>query len=114
MACICRCRVDNRTVLITAADTPIGIELVRELSRRGARVIMACKNVQLGQDIAVEVFNAYSYFHQDSIYYVLLDYSFQLLTTLFPARLSASRSNIRKVGGGQPPGFWGGNSRACF
>jgi NAD(P)-dependent dehydrogenase (short-subunit alcohol dehydrogenase family) len=39
---------------VTSADTALGIELVRELCRRGARVIMACKDVELGQDVAVD------------------------------------------------------------
>ena len=38
-----RCNVEGRTVLVTAADTAVGIELTRELCRRGARVIMAVK-----------------------------------------------------------------------
>lgn len=54
-ACQTRARIDDKTVLISDADTKIGIELVRELCRRGARVIMAVKDVELGQDVAVEV-----------------------------------------------------------
>jgi NAD(P)-dependent dehydrogenase (short-subunit alcohol dehydrogenase family) len=38
-----RCGLDGRTVLITAADSAVGVELTRELSRRGARIIMAVK-----------------------------------------------------------------------
>eukprot|EP00095_Tigriopus_kingsejongensis_P003291 maker-scaffold1633_size32735-snap-gene-0.8 protein:Tk03291 transcript:maker-scaffold1633_size32735-snap-gene-0.8-mRNA-1 annotation:"retinol dehydrogenase 13-like" len=53
--CQSRCRIDDRTVLITGADTSVGIELVRDLCRRGARVIMAVKDMELGQDVAVEV-----------------------------------------------------------
>lgn len=42
--------------VITGADSQVGIELVRELCKRGAeRVIMAVKDVQLGQDVAVDV-----------------------------------------------------------
>lgn len=51
----CRCRIDDRTVLVTGADSAVGIELVRELCRRGARVIMAVKDTELAQDVAVEV-----------------------------------------------------------
>ena len=41
---------------ITGADTPVGIELVREMCKRGAeRVIMACDDVEVGQDVAVEI-----------------------------------------------------------
>ena len=43
-------RLDGKCVLITDADTPMGVELVRELCKRGAtKVIMACQDVELGQ-----------------------------------------------------------------
>ena len=46
----------NRGHAITGADTPVGIELVREMCKRGAeRVIMACDDVEVGQDVAVEI-----------------------------------------------------------
>lgn len=49
-------RLEGKCVLITGADTPVGIELVREMCKRGAeRVIMACQDVELGQDVAVEI-----------------------------------------------------------
>ncbi len=35
--------MEGRTVLVTAADSAVGVELTRELCRRGARVIMAVK-----------------------------------------------------------------------
>ncbi len=54
-ACPSRCSVEGKTALVTAADSAVGIELTRELCRRGARVIMAVKDTELGQDVAVEV-----------------------------------------------------------
>ena len=53
--CLTRNRIDDRTVLITEADSGVGIELVRELARRGARVIMAVKDIEMATDVAVEV-----------------------------------------------------------
>ena len=53
--CMTKNRIDERTVLITEADTGVGVELVRELARRGARVIMAVKDIELATDVAVEV-----------------------------------------------------------
>lgn len=42
-------RLDGKCILITDADTPMGVELVRELCKRGAaKVIMACQDVELG------------------------------------------------------------------
>lgn len=49
-------RLDGKCILITDADTPMGVELVRELCKRGAaKVIMACQDVEFGQDVAVEI-----------------------------------------------------------
>jgi len=54
--CQSRARLEGKTVVITGADTAIGIELVREMCKRGAeRVIMAVENVEIGQDVAVEI-----------------------------------------------------------
>ncbi len=47
-----RYRLDGKTVVITGADTNFGIELVREMCKRGAsKVIMAVEDVELGQVI---------------------------------------------------------------
>lgn len=49
-------RLDGQVALISDADgSPAGAHLVRELSRRGARVIMVVRDVSKGQDLAVEV-----------------------------------------------------------
>ena len=48
-------RLDDKTAVVTEADSKMGLQLVRELCRRGARVIMGVKNTELGQDIAVEL-----------------------------------------------------------
>ena len=45
-----------QVILITGADNTEGIELVKEMCKRGAeRIIMAVTNLDLGQDVALEV-----------------------------------------------------------
>ncbi|SEQ89568.1 oxidoreductase [Natrinema salaciae] len=45
----------GRTVLITGANSGIGLEATRELARNGATVRMACRSVERGEDAAADV-----------------------------------------------------------
>lgn len=44
-------RMDGKTVIITGANSGIGKETTRELARRGAKVIMACRNIETAKTI---------------------------------------------------------------
>ena len=55
--CVCRskARLDGKTVIITGANTGIGLETAVDLAKRNARVILACRSVERGETAAVEV-----------------------------------------------------------
>lgn len=53
--CLNAVRLDNKVVVITGANTGIGKETARELSRRGAEVVMACRDLQKAEEAAKEI-----------------------------------------------------------
>ncbi|WP_137291333.1 oxidoreductase [Natronorubrum halophilum] len=45
----------GRTIIVTGANSGLGLETTRELARNGAAVIMACRDVERGEDAARDV-----------------------------------------------------------
>ncbi len=47
--------LEGRTILVTGANSGIGLEATRELARNGATVIMACRSAERGESAADDV-----------------------------------------------------------
>ncbi|MEE6492064.1 hypothetical protein FKM82_016464 [Ascaphus truei] len=53
--CKSNAKLHGKVVIITGANTGIGKETARDLARRGARVIIACRDVLKGEGAACEI-----------------------------------------------------------
>lgn len=43
--------MDNKTVLITGGNSGLGLETIRDLAKRGARIIMASRKIHIGNQV---------------------------------------------------------------
>lgn len=55
--CTSRARLDGKTAVITGANSGIGKETARDFYRRGAKVILACRNIELAKEAVEDIKN---------------------------------------------------------
>uniref|UniRef100_A0A8C6SS72 Zgc:112332 n=1 Tax=Neogobius melanostomus TaxID=47308 RepID=A0A8C6SS72_9GOBI len=48
--------LEGKTVIITGANTGIGKETARDLARRGARIVMACRDLERAEEAKQDIF----------------------------------------------------------
>ena len=49
--CFSRTKMEGKTVVITGANGGIGRETTKDLAKRGARIIMACRNLETANQV---------------------------------------------------------------
>ena len=52
-------KLNGKTTLITGCNTGIGYETAMDFARRGARVIMACRNLEKAEEAKTKVYHEY-------------------------------------------------------
>lgn len=50
-----KCRLNGKTVIVTGSNTGLGKETALDLAKRGARVIMACRNISEANSVRDEI-----------------------------------------------------------
>nr|XP_053631893.1 retinol dehydrogenase 11-like [Cherax quadricarinatus] len=53
--CTSKTRLVGKTAIVTGASAGIGKETARDLAQRGARVILACRNVEKAERVAEDI-----------------------------------------------------------
>lgn len=95
----------GKVVIVTGANTGIGLEAARELARRNAKVILACRSLSKGRAAALDISSSTG---NSNIHVKLCDLSSLKSVRNFADDMLNSESRldvlICNAGGGSPPG----------
>ncbi|CAG9806478.1 unnamed protein product [Chironomus riparius] len=84
-------RMDGKTVLITGANSGIGKETARDLAKRGARIIMACRTMETANKARDQIIKESG---NENIFIKKLDLSSQKSVREFADDINKSESKI--------------------
>jgi len=84
-------KLTGKTVIVTGANTGIGIETARELARRGARVILACRNQERGDQAKREIIESTK---NENVVVQILDLSSLESIKKFATEFNANESRL--------------------
>ena len=90
---VCRsnARLDGKTVIITGANSGIGLETAVDLAKRNARVILGCRSVERGERAAVEVRKRSG---NDNVVFVQLDLASMDSVRKFAAKILEEEARV--------------------
>ena len=89
--CTSKVTLDGKTVIITGANGGIGLETAVDLTKRNARVILACRSVERGERAAVEVRKRSG---NDNVVFVQLDLASLDSVRKFVAKILEEESRL--------------------
>ncbi|KAM7542328.1 hypothetical protein Aperf_G00000008057 [Anoplocephala perfoliata] len=92
-------RLDGKLVIVTGANTGIGKETASELARRGANVIMACRNVEKAEEARADIIATYGKGRPTALTKNVLNSKIRaILTPVQPEQLAIEKLDLSSFG----------------